>query len=269
MKKTHLAIHQSSICCCPVVRSEGIPGMRSVVLRSAGSWELFSLAQQHNVVHPLNELTLRDGYVKPVETLRVCGIFLWLIRARWDQTVCTAPTTGWRKIRKLGNLTCCWILACFCFLCLWSFFTFWFLIKWQVMIANTHIRGSWPLFFYWRGLWVQMDTFKKLGNPQHSLSISTPAFHSLMKTTFSFHSRVWLKGMLDIPLDSNSRFHQTACWRPKVICVYWRIAVVMDSVDFKMTSRFTSSWTVKGPEAVEQNFWLCVTLWLYQGDFLI
>lgn len=112
-----------------------------------------------------------------------------------------------------------------------------------------------------------MHGFKKLGNPQRSLSISTPAFHSLMKTTFSFHSRVWLKG-IDIPLDSNCRFHQTACWRPKVICVYRRIAVVMDSVDFEMTSRLTSGWIVKGPEAVEQNVWLCVTLWLYQGDFL-
>lgn len=39
MKKTHLInpIHQSSICFCPVVRSEGIPGMWSVVLRSATS----------------------------------------------------------------------------------------------------------------------------------------------------------------------------------------------------------------------------------------
>lgn len=128
MKKTHLAIHQSSICCCPVVRSEGIPGMWSVVLRSAGSSHLFSLAQQHNVVHPLNELTLWDGYVKPVETQRVCGILLWLIRARRDQTVCTAPTTGWRKILKLGNFTGCWDF--------WHVFVSLFMIIFNILIFN-------------------------------------------------------------------------------------------------------------------------------------
>lgn len=93
----------------------------------------------------------------------------------------------------------------------------------------THVWVLPPLFSECRSLLVQMHTFKKLGNPQHSLSISTPVFHSLMKSTFSFHSRVWLKGMLDFPLDC--RFHRTACWRPKVICVYPRIAVVMDSRD--------------------------------------
>lgn len=98
---------------------------------------------------------------------------------------------------------------------------------------------------------------KSLGIYSTGLSISTPAFHSLIKTTFLFHSRGWLKGMLDIPLDSNCRFHQTACWHPKVICVYRRIAVVMDSVEFRMTSQLPSSRIVKGPEAVRQNCSLC------------
>lgn len=111
MKKTHLTIHQSGICFCPVVRSEGIPGMWSVVLRSAGSSHLFSLAQQHNAVHPLNELTPWDGCVKPMETLRVCGVLLWLITVRWDQTVCTANRVE-KKYSSWGILLLVGILGC-------------------------------------------------------------------------------------------------------------------------------------------------------------
>lgn len=55
-----------------------------------------------------------------------------------------------------------------------------------MITKNTHIWIL-PSLYKWRALLVQMHAFKKLGNLQRGLSISTPAFHSLIKTTmFTF-----------------------------------------------------------------------------------
>lgn len=126
MEKTHLtkAIHQSSICFCPVVRSEGIPGMWSVVLRSAGSSHLFSLTQQHNAVDSPNDPTWLFWDVKPngdIESQRHSPL-INRGEARWDQTACTTPMTAGRgkKYSSWGNFY--WLLRKVC--CLWSCFSF-------------------------------------------------------------------------------------------------------------------------------------------------
>lgn len=76
-------------------------------------------------------------------------------------------------------------------------------------------------------LLVQMHAFKKLGNLQRSPSVSTPALHSLIKTTAP-PSRGWLKGTLGAIASPS---FQRPADISKVICVYRRIAVVMDPAD--------------------------------------
>lgn len=140
-----------------------------------------------------------------------------------------------------------------CFVCLWFCFPFKFFNKVRSDVAQKHISGSCPVFINGGALLVQMHAFKKLGN----LSVSTPAFHSLIKTT-SFHSQGWFKGILDAiasPQTQTTGFAGPLTSRSH-LCLSKDSPSSWILRSSKWPHNYRQDEKRKGPKVVEQNRWL-------------